>query len=292
VLRYELPVDQVRVGRSVDATFRLGPDGWQLARVDGDQRDLWEHEPVEVASAGQSLVVASSRLASRLPSLAKEVEAAREQVAGFWSAQWPATVVVVVPSEARSMGSLIGGGELSQLPAVTSWNPGRGGPVVRVVLNPEAFLGLPSIAQRIVLRHEITHVAQNALQARNVPTWLSEGVAEYIGYRGTGIPDSIVGAGAFDLVRSNGVPEALPGEDDFAFNLTAGQRTLAYERAWAACRMIADVYGESRIIRFYRAASAGSGSSEARVDRAARKVLGVSGAQFVRQWQSWLTGHA
>jgi len=292
VLRYRLPADPVTVGRTVDATFALGRTGWRLAALGDDGRELWDHETVQVVDSGRASVIGSTSLAARLPSLADQVERARSQVARFWTANWPARVVVVLPGQAQTMNPLIGNKSASRLPAVTTWERGPDGPVIRITANPVVFLGLPAIAQQIVLRHEITHVAQDALGARTAPIWLTEGLAEYVGYRGAGIPAAVVAGDALSQVRIGGVPASLPADREFAFDRGSGQRSLVYEQGWAACQMVSARYGEDRLIPFYQAVLKADGSGNARVDQAAKKVLGIDGETFVAQWQNWLLDNA
>ena len=292
VLRYTLPVDRVVVGRAVDATFEYDRRGWRLTDLGRDGTDLWEHEPVDVVRSERALVIGSTTYAPRLPSLADQVEQARAEVADFWTAKWPARVVLVLPGTASLMDPLVGNESASALPAVATWDPGPTGAVTRVTVNPDIFLSLPYVGQQIVLRHEITHVAQDALPARNAPTWLSEGLAEYVGYRSTGFPSSLVAGAALARVRASGVPPSLPGDAAFGFSLEPAERTVVYEQGWTACKMIAERYGESKLVPFYRAVVNGSGLTSDRIDVASRKVLGIDGDEFVEQWQSWLLDNA
>jgi hypothetical protein len=292
VIRYQLPNDPVTVRRTVAARFERGPSGWRLAHLGTDGRDLWEHEAVAVATTGRTMVIGSSRYAARLGSLADQVDSARRQVGRFWTADWSGRVVVIFPSKARTMDQLIGSGSASSLPAATTWTRGPTGAVVRVTVNPDVFLALPFIAQQIVLRHEITHVAQDAGRAGRAPIWLTEGLAEYVGYRGTGIARSIVAGGLLDRVRSNRAPHSLPRDRHFAFDLSPRHRALVYEAGWAACQLVVDRYGESRLIPFYRAVLRAGGSKEQRVNQAAEQVLGINANTFVKQWRAWLVDAA
>ena len=52
----------------------------------------------------------------------------------------------------------------------------------------EGITDASQLARAIVLRHEITHVALGAPATTRTPTWLEEGLAEYLGYRGSGVP--------------------------------------------------------------------------------------------------------
>ena len=292
LVHYELSVDHAMAARTVDATFVLSRQGWQLNRLGRDGSDLWEHESVDAARSGRSLVIGATVYSSRLPSLAAQVEQARADVAGFWSAKWPANVVVLLPSKPSLMNPLVGSDSASQLPAAATFDRGKKRPVIRITLNPDVFFGLPYIAQQIVLRHEITHVAQDALGSRYAPTWLTEGLAEYVGYRGTGIATSIVAGDALSAAAANGPPASFPRESTFNFDRAEADRRLGYEEGWALCRMVADRYGESQLVPLYRAAATGDAPTRSRIDDATRRVLGISEAELIREWQSWLVDNS
>lgn len=291
IVEYRLPLDGVLVGRTADATFRLGPRGWRLARLEASGRDLWDHEPVEVTENGQTLVI-GPRGDLRLPGLGTLAEQARRDVAGFWSAKWPQTAVVVLPSAARLLDPMADTAAGSDQVAVTMWASGSDGPVIRVLINPGVYDQMSTLARQIVLRHEITHVAQDALPRDNVPTWLTEGMADYVGYRGSGVSDSFVGAQLFSQVRASGAPEDLPAESEFNLDRPGDERRVAYQSGWAFCQMVVDEYGEDALVPFYVAVSRGDGSTEERLDDAAEKVLGTTYDDLRSQWRSWLTANA
>ena len=197
----------------MDATFTLGRDGWRLGEVESSAKDLWSYGQVTSARAGKSLVIGSLVYAERTDSLAAQVESARSDVDGFWTHRWPARVVVILPGKARWMDGLIGDDAASKFPAVATRDSGREGTVNRITVNPTVFDGLPYIGQQIILRHEITHVAQNALPGQqSVPLWLAEGLATYVGYQGSGVPDDVVGRLVFGEVRSAGAPNGFPSD--------------------------------------------------------------------------------
>jgi len=291
IVEYRLPLDRVLVGRTADATFRLSPHGWRLVQLDASGRDLWDHEPVDVTEDGQTLVI-GRRGDARLSGLGTLAERARQDVAAFWTARWPRTAVVVLPSAPRLLDPLAGTASGSDQVAVTLWASGSDGPVIRVLMNPGVYDRMPTLARQIVLRHEITHVAQDALPRDNVPTWLSEGLADYVGYSGSGVPESIVGAQIFAQTRAAGAPDDLPAESQFNLDRPGEERRAAYQAGWAFCQMVADEYGDEALVPFYVAVSRGDGLAEERLDAAADEVLGTSYDDLRAQWRSWLTANA
>jgi hypothetical protein len=193
-----------------------------------------------------------------------------------------------MPSNPKYLDDLVGDPSGSDQVAVTLWSSGAHGRVVRVMVNPSVYDGVPSFVRSIILRHEITHVAQDALPQSNIPGWLTEGVAEYVGYRPTGLPAAMVIGDLLNQVRTSGPPRRWPTDSTLALDNDDAQRRIAYQSGWAFCEMVASRYGEKRIVPFYVAVSRGQGSETARLDEAARKVLGTSEAQLLRQWQEWL----
>ena len=56
----------------------------------------------------------------------------------------------------------------------------------------------------------------------------------------------------------------------------------SYEAAWLACRLLAEEYGEGRLIDFYDSVEAGTPPEQAFSD------LGTTEQAFTRQWQGYL----
>jgi hypothetical protein len=291
IVEYRLQVDDVRVGRRADAVFRLRGGSWRLMRVAPSGLDLWDHEPVQSVRDGRVLAI-GARGDARVPALAATAERARAAVAAFWTAKWPGTAVVVLPSDSQLLNPLVGSRSASDQVAVTRWESGRDGPVIRVLMNPTYYDQMQPLAREIVLRHEITHVAQDALPHGGTPNWLSEGLADFVGYRGSGVASAYIAVQLFDQVRAGNVPENLPADTEFAFSKTQQQRQLAYESGWSFCQMIADEYGEDQLVPFYVHVAKGRGSQEDRLDDAAHTVLDTSFDALVTRWHAWLSAHA
>ena len=95
-------------------------------------------------------------------------------------------------------------------------------------------------------------------------------MADYVGYRGSGVPDSLVGAELFAQVRASGAPEELPAESEFDLDRSGDERRVGYQAGWAFCQMLVDEYGEGQLVPFYVAVSRGEGSTAERLDDAAQ----------------------
>ena len=274
--------------------------------------DPWDLGEVKLAHGRSSLVLARPGAAG--PSavdIATLADRAVEQVRELWPEPWPQHVVVVVPANMSEMVRLLHGGtgteggdtpstgewtggvvnraaELAKIAAVTTGQPTGtpGGTTTgnRIVLNPMAFAGLTEAGRQVVLAHESTHVASRNLAAMAVPSWLSEGFADYVAYRNTGLDVDDVAGEALAQLRTGAVPPQLPTAADF--DASRGPVSASYARAWLAVRLIAMTRGEADLLEFYRIlAAAPPGDTAVASALAFREALGTSEEEFVRAWR-------
>jgi hypothetical protein len=176
-------------------------------------------------------------------------------------------------------------GNLDQIAALTSSEigniHGRDAPVGdRVTINPSNWPKLGTLGASIVLTHELTHVATRAATGLRTPKWLSEGFADYVGFRTSGVPVSLAGAELASTVRSGHLAHHLPGDAAFS----GGNRGLpqAYESGWMACRYIVERYGEHKLVRFYRLVN------HSGVAGALHRLFGLSKHRFTAGWRGFV----
>jgi hypothetical protein len=204
--------------------------------------------------------------------------------------------VLVVPASAEQMAEQVGQepAQVSQVAAVTDGPfdaQGRAG-ADRVVVNPGAFATLQPRGRQVVVTHEATHVAIRATTTRPVPLWLSEGMADYVGYRDIGVGPAVVASALLDRVRAGKVPSSLPAAADF--DPTRTTIAPSYNAAWLAVRRIEDRFGRDALVKFYLAAATApdpngpAGDPEVRTRDAFGSVLGTSEAAFTRDWVRYL----
>jgi hypothetical protein len=156
----------------------------------------------------------------------------------------------------------------------------------RVILNPPGFAKLGPLGRQVVLTHEITHVASRSATGPLVPTWLIEGMADYVGYRGTGIAASLA---ASELVADLSHGRQLGGlPRDSAYSGANPRLPQAYERSWLACRYMVETFGARRLVRLYRVIGRnGNGTETSATDTAMRAVLHISLRTFTVSWQAY-----
>ncbi|WP_167533849.1 hypothetical protein [Streptomyces marokkonensis] len=277
----------LRLSRDRDGHWSVDSD--RPARRSGQQ--LWDQGTARAVRGERSLVLGVGQPDGRLRDYAELADRAVPAVSDAWGPEWPRRVVVLVPESLDGMAGLLGSPASSYrgIAAVTTGATGTDGraPADRVIVNPDAFALLGDQGRQVVLTHETTHVATRAHTSPATPLWLSEGFADWVGYRGG---DRTPAEAAPELARavSQGeVPDALPGDEDFGFSGDADGLARAYESGWLACRLIAERWGEERLGAFYRAVGAHEDRDGA-VEDAMRRVLGTTPEDFTLQWRDYV----
>ena len=267
---------------------------WYLTADTGGATDpqLWDLGRVGVVRGAHVLVIGTAD-ASTLRSYVAQGDAAIERVTRVWGENWPRRAVLVVPSTQEQMGQLLKRADgLDQIAAVTvgelsSDGSGAAGSD-RVVINPSAFARLGVTGRRVVLTHELTHVAVRGSTPAAVPIWLSEGFADYVGYQGVDLGRRTVAADELALVRQGEGFTRLPVVDDFDPSRTT--IAPAYSAAWLACSLIADRYGQQALVRLYRTtATSRDNDPDRALSQAFHTVLGTSQAAFTKSWLAYMS---
>ncbi|QGP88761.1 hypothetical protein GKZ92_14640 [Gordonia sp. 135] len=255
---------------------------------------LWELPGLSVSDAatagGTSVIARYLRTSPASANLRKLLPDAVDAVTAFWGESWDRRAVLVTTSDQDEFAALVGqGGAIGAAAAATVYSrvdfPRRTAIGQRVVFTPAADdLAPPTLA--VVLRHELTHVAARAQTALDAPLWITEGVAEYVGRKGTYRRLADAAPDLTEAVRAGRTPTALP--DDAAFAMDGQTSQLAYQSAWSMAAYVADRYGEARLKRFYLGVAATA--DPARQDAAIRAALGVSRDELIAGWGRWLDG--
>lgn len=272
-------------------TMSFVPDGasWKVVGdVDtGRFRQPWD---VDVISLVRSTDVLMLVLGNAKPSssLKEQASQAVRDVTTFWGTDWDKRVLVVVPRSQKQLGNLLrrDGSSYSALAAIATAerNGGSGDAPANVVwVNPAGFAKINSLGRTIVLRHEILHVATGAAVPNEFPLWLEEGVAEYFGYRDSGVKQRIIASSLLSDARNGRVPSRFAKTADFS--PTNPRLSQAYEGSWWAARLIVEKYGEAALLRVYRTALAQSNEKTA-VDVALRQELGISETELTSLWRA------
>ncbi|MEV5280197.1 hypothetical protein [Streptomyces sp. NPDC051993] len=294
-LRYRIEgYDSAPVSAARSLTLDQRDGHWYVA---GDQpakgaaQMLWQQGPVTAVRGGHSLVLGVGQDAARLHQIADTADAAVPQVSAAWPGKWAGRVVVLVPASLDGMAALLGAPAASYrgIAAVTTGEAGgsTAAPADRVIVNPEAYSVLGDLGRRVVLTHETTHVATRAHTSPATPMWLSEGYADWVGYRGTGRTAAQAAPELQQAVRAGDLPAALPDDADFGFDGGADRLARAYEGGWLACRLIASHWSEATLARFYTEVG-DQPHREGAVEKAMSDELGLSPGEFTTMWREYV----
>lgn len=204
-----------------------------------------------------------------------DIGIAVDAVERFWGTDWEREIVVVATdSDARFV-------EHAHLDPRRRWTDIAAVAVAdevditrrtasgqRIVLAPGAA-AMSDSALRIVLAHELFHLAARADTALDAPRWITEGVADFVARPPTGVPAD--------------TSAVLPS--DAALEAAGPDRSAAYDRAWWFARFVADSGGTEALRRLY-AAACGPGHSDP--TSAVGQVLGTDAAGVHLRWARWL----
>lgn len=270
--------------REVAITVQDSRDGARFVSAGQGADDavpLWMLDRLRVGRGTQSLVMVAAQSVGDYEDMADQaVVDVRKVLPG-----WRGRLVVEVPSSERELDRVLGAkaGSYSAIAAVTTTVDGSldDSAPVHVFVNPEVFERLGEQGAQIVMSHEAAHVATGAATA-DLPVWLLEGFADYVALAEVDLPVDITASQVLGQVRREGAPDRLPGPVEFdAANTALG---ASYESAWLACRLLAETYGEGRLLRFYERADQDSGT-----DAAFAGLLGTTERAFTADWRSYLT---
>src|SRR5664280_1500163 len=287
--------------QSFEATYTLvlRPGGWRIADdTDGaTPLQMWDLPGLR-ALRGRSSIVVGNAPEARMRDYGTIVDSAIGRVSGVWGTDWNSHVVIVTPSTNEEFAKLLlrsSAKGLDQVAAVTqgSIEVGSKARGDRDVINPKALTALQLIGRRVVITHELTHVAARSSTTGPVPIWLTEGMADYVGYSGLDLPRQRVASELLALVRAGRGPAALPTDVDF--DPSRSNIAPSYSGSWLAVCHLVDTYGQARVVAFYRVIAAATSTGGAvQVDPNTAAVsafphsFGVTQGQFVVGWRRYL----
>ena len=268
----------------VSMTFLQTDDGAAFVtarRDDGEATPLWLLDRLAVERSRRSLVmVAGDTDADRFAGLADQAVVDVRKVLP----RWRGPLVVEVPTSQTELSRALGAEDhtYDAIAAVTT--PADGSPAadspIHIFVNPPVFEPLGDQGAQIVMSHEAAHVATDAAFS-SMPTWLLEGFADYVALAHVDLPVEVTASQIIEQVRTEGVPSTLPGPVEFETENSA--LGASYESAWLACRLLAERYGEDRLIAFYEQADRDGGTTAAFTD-----VLGTTEVAFTTAWRNYL----
>jgi Peptidase MA superfamily len=241
----------------------------------------WEARPIVVVKSAHVVAVVSKEDQEIAPHLLDLAERGVVNAAKVRPEGWPDKVLMTAVSDQKVFDSYFAGSpdKLAQVEAVTvprysdvaEWNSGARFALSRVVFNPNT-LGRGDEELQHTLTHEFTHVAFGPETTDATPVWLIEGTAEYVAFASEKVSDAFVTQAANHVSGST-----LPADRSFYDSADN------YLLGWLACKLIAQKYGQAKLIALYDWFQDHSDE-----DGGFRAALGISYSAFLGTWQNYL----
>ncbi|MEA2486094.1 MAG: hypothetical protein QOD46_1205, partial [Actinomycetota bacterium] len=251
-------------------------------------RQLWDFGPVSIQRSPHFLLLTHPCRApigcAHLPSgMLDLAEKALARVDKYWPLPWRHRIVIAAPSTAAELKRILQATfDVNKFVAFaySSEDIEHGLRFIgrRIILNWRTIANRTSDSVLTILSHELTHVATRNSAGPQIPNFVEEGIAEYVGYNAAASSlsflDSVVGAGGFD--------GKLP--HDYQFTTGSGRDIyLSYQKGESAVRFFIDRWGMARFVRFYRRLGRQRvviGTPMFHLDRALHRTIGVGFTQF------------
>jgi hypothetical protein len=277
-----LAIPWVPIFGLVDGRWRLAGEAADRSLPLGTNGQPWDAGAIAVVRSARVVAIVSAGDEGRAGELLRMSEAALDRVAAVRPNGWAGRIVVTAVQDRRIFDTYFAGSPdrvndvaaiaVPYYDVVPSWHYEAAFAATRVVFNPQE-LGAQNAELGHDLVHEFTHAAMGPVTGASTPTWLVEGFAEYVAYRAEQVPPTWL----HRVLAGVATPDRMPDDDTFY------GEARNYVTAWLACRLIAQKYGQGRLVALYEAFQHSSGSAEA-----FRQVLGVEESAFVTQWQRYV----
>lgn len=281
-----LDVDAAPVTNTLENTFVRRDGTWLLGAesVPGKYRDDREPQsrpwagtvPIEVAHSSGLVIVVAGRLRGEAQGLADQLvedidfDAQALGLAPSYDVLVDATTV----GETHAM-STVGDTDAAAVTFPVTYfdnadNARLAG--IRIKVNPETAAA--TIADTLVMRHELTHFL-TLRRLAGAPTWVKEGLAEWVSTAPSSLDDLVVQDDAYAHVTE--VPRRLPTEGRWGLDPSAD-----YLIARAAVTHLVETYGVAEVLALADAYRKVPGDdADEKTDRVLRTALGITEAELV-----------
>jgi len=271
-------------------TFRQDDNGaWLLSEdrdrafeIDNDiEPQPWDMTRIEVAQGDGVLGVFDAGSVDAAYQIMGAVEDGITEVSSEVPLRWSQRVVVYALSDLRFLSALddLPGGDPNRLDGVAfpvraaASSPRLAG--IRFLLHPR-MIDRDDATRNRLIRHELTHVALGRRDDQ-VPTWLAEGLAEYVSVQPIPVSERLISRDALAAAQA-GLTQ-LPADTDF----NGPHSGANYGIAWYACEVVASSFGEETLWRLLDEMRADGGTTDEEQDAELEEVLGMDSGQLARE---------
>lgn len=242
----------------------------------------WDITAITVREAPGVLAVLDRRTRSSADAVTAAVSQGMGDLEDALPFDWDGRVVVYHVGSTRVLSSFtdVPGGVITHLGAMTfpEYATARRDKVAstRMLLLPSSVrAGQPFLGR--ISRHELSHVAIGS-RDDGVPTWVSEGLAEYLGARPVPAGRRIIPTSA--LAEAQGQDLAMPASKGF----NGAEQEWNYALSWMAFDLIAQTRGEGKVWELVEAMhDGGRGTRDRAQDAVLFEVLGMDNRELARQ---------
>lgn len=308
--RYALSgVDEVGAAENLFYTFVLDRGRWSIADDDDledvglySSRRLWDQGRVETERRGRFLLLehpcdgagSGPYPCAGVPDDFLDLAGSAMEVAedGLEEAPMPRNVAIVAPGNQAELARILQATyplENFLAFAASSVDTEEGFELGghRILLNWERVEGSPDDFMRTILSHELIHVGTRGLAGPFTPSFVDEGIAEYVSRKGEANSlaalDAAIAGGTFD--------RKLPRDHEFR---VGGPESifLSYKESQSAITFLIEGWGHRAFVDFYRELGSqriAAGTTEYHVDRALRSAIGMGLQRFERAWADSIT---
>lgn len=267
----------------------LRGDRWLLAAELSDKNlptgaggQPWDGGPITLVRSNRVLAVLSAEDGGRSERLLKMAELSLDRVAAVRKGGWAGKILVTAVQDRKIFDAYFADSpdRVAQVAAIAvpyytqvpAWHAEPEYAATRVVFNPDQLTADENELFHD-LTHEFTHAAMGPVTTGFTPSWLVEGLAEYVPFKTEKVPSSYLHR-VLDGLKT----DALPEDDKFY------DEPRNYILAWLACRLIAERFGEAKLLTLYEAFR----NTPAQFT-VLPQVLGISLDAFTAMWSSYVT---
>ena len=266
----------------------LRGDQWVLAAELTDKRlptgaggQPWDANPIKLVRSDRVLMVLSADDSKPTRRLLQMAELSMDRVMAVRPHGWAGKMLVTAVQERQIFETYFADSpdKVAQVAAIAvpyysevpAWHSTPSYAATRVVINPDQ-LAAEEAELFHDLTHEFTHAAMGPVTTGYTPSWLVEGFAEYVPFKTEKVPSSYL-----HRVLEGASTDALPRDDKFY------DEPRNYLTAWLACRLIAERYGEAKLVALYEAFQNTEDQTTVM-----QQVLGTDLGSFTGMWRSYV----
>jgi hypothetical protein len=241
---------------------------------------LWNFGPVVIRTTPHFLALSHPAQANRMEALTSIGEEAMSILHTRWPLRWSEKIPMILPGSLTELGAIIQSTvDLDKFVAFTAYSDTRdtsyANTAARIFIQDKALSQFGHDFQLQTLVHELDHAAVASFGGPAIPSWVHEGVADWVG---TGV--------SLTEHRPKSSDGKLPRDDEFSAG-SSSSIALAYAESRSAMSYLARRSGRDAPARFVEAlgaVNAAAGDNDYWVDASLRRLFGFGFADFQAGW--------